>query len=83
MKIRGRPDEFGYLTNVEVSGEEQILKELERRGVHKALAHLFLRAWLDRLYGDATAPQLELLDRHPEAKEFLESITEVEVEPCA
>jgi hypothetical protein len=45
--------------------------------LHEAIVEEFLDAWIDRLCGDATAPQVELLDRHPEAKDFLESITEV------
>jgi hypothetical protein len=76
MRIEVRPDEFGFYDVVGVKNPEMILKELERRGVLPVVASDVLNAYLDRLRGEATAPQLELLDRHPEVREFLESITE-------
>jgi pantothenate synthetase len=76
MKIYVRPDQFGNYEVERVVGKLTILKELERRGVLPVVSPDVLNAYLDRLRGDATAPQLELLDRHREALEFLESITE-------
>jgi hypothetical protein len=76
MKIRVRPDDFGSYEIIEIVDNESIIKEIENRGVLSVVAHDVLNAYLDRLRGVATAPQLELLDRYREALEFLESITE-------
>jgi len=71
-KIEAKP---GYEV-VRVTGKLSILKELERRGVNPAVSNDILNAWLDRLRGEATAPQLELLLQHREVLDFLQSITE-------
>jgi hypothetical protein len=76
MRILVKPDGFGNYDVERVIGRLTILSELERRGVLRAVASDILNAYLDRLRGEATAPQLELLLRHREALEFLESITE-------
>ena len=76
MKIRTEPDGFGFL-RVKVEEKEKILEELKRR-VPEALAEEVLTAWIDRLQGDATVYQVELLERFPEATKFLESITVTE-----
>jgi hypothetical protein len=82
MRILVKPDGFGNYEVEEVVGRLTILSELERRGVLPIMSADLLEAYLDRLRGEATAPQLELLLRHREALEFLESITEeVEVRP--
>jgi hypothetical protein len=75
-KIYVKPDGFGSYEVVRVTGRLKILDELERRGVLPIVSADLLETYLDRLRGEATAPQLELLLRHREAIEFLESITE-------
>jgi len=77
MRIRTEIDEFGNLRVKSIEEEEQILEELVKRGVQR-LAKDVLRAWIDRLQGDATVYQVELLERHREATDFLESITVTE-----
>jgi len=77
MRIKAEVDGFGNLRVKAVEDEEKILEELKRR-VPEALAKDVLRAWIDRLQGDATVYQVELLERHREATDFLESITVTE-----
>ena len=77
MRIKAEVDGFGSLRVKAVEGREEILEELKRR-VPEALAEEVLTAWIDRLTGDATVYQLELLERFPEATKFLESITVTE-----
>jgi hypothetical protein len=76
MRILVKPDGFGNYDVERVIGRLTILSELERRGVLPVISPDVLNAYLDRLRGEATAPQLELLDRNRKAVEFLESITE-------
>jgi hypothetical protein len=76
MKILVKPDRFGNYEIERVVGKLKILSELDKRGVLPTVSNDVLEAYLDRLRGEATAPQLELLDRHREALQFLESITE-------
>jgi hypothetical protein len=75
-KIEVRADEFGFYDIAGIENHDAILKELERRGVLPVVSADVLNAYLARLRGEATIMELELLDRHREALEFLESITE-------
>jgi hypothetical protein len=78
VKIKIRENDFGDYDILEIEEREKIIEEIVKHYVHQALAEEILTAWLDRLEGDATAVQLELLDRHPEAVKFLDSITVIE-----
>jgi len=76
MKVKVWVDENGW-GHVECEDEEQIVAEIVKRfGVHEGLAGQLLRAFCDRLRGESTVYQDELLGNHPDVVEFLESITE-------